>query len=256
LITQSAAGIPNGIILTDWLKINSEDIREGRKLLERILPGKSKYVVFIGRADYRKGLDALIEAFGMLPNLKEYGLIVGSVLTGEEYSRLFSLAQRFQAQDSVLLYSGWLEEKMKKQMFCASDVICLPSLYEPFGLVTLEGLAADLACQKNGVKGPVVIVGDTGGMHEVIRNGVNGFKSPMEQDRFILPPAYLSKILKLALKDDALCARISDGGAQRVQSTYFDWGHISLMIMEAYRKASANYNKWNTGGKAGPAGGA
>lgn len=244
LITQSAAGITNGIILDEWMKVNSTEIAEGKTLLQKLLPNRKKYITFVGRADYRKGIDALVEAFGKLSN-KDYGLIISSVLSTEEYQRLFSTATNLGISENVLLYNGWLEEKIKKQLFCASDVICLPSLYEPFGLVTLEGLAADLACEKNNMKGPVVVVGDTGGMHEVIRNGINGFKSPMEQEKFSLPPAYLSKVLRLVLKDEELSKKISKGGAERVKSKYFDWEFINTLFMQIYRNAIENYTKWN-----------
>ena len=176
---------------------------------------------------------------------RDCGLIISSVLSSTEYQNLLRQLQQLGIDADTVLYNGWLEEKLKKQLFCASDVICLPSLYEPFGLVTLEGLAADLACEKNGVRGPVVVVGDTGGMHEVIRNGVNGFKSPMAEEKFSLPPAYLAKILRLVLKDEELAKRISEGGAQRVKSQYFDWNHIALQIMEIYRRAARNYQMWN-----------
>ncbi len=244
LITQSVAGITNGIILDDWMKINSSDIAEGKAMLQKLMPNRKKYITFIGRADYRKGIDALVEAFGKLSN-KDCGLLISSVLSADDYQRLFTMASSLGVSENVLLYNGWLEEKIKKQIFCASDVICLPSLYEPFGLVTLEGLAADLACEKNNSRGPVVVVGDTGGMHEVIKNGVNGFKSPMEQEKFSLPPTYLSKILKLVLKDEELSDRISKGGAQRVKSQYFDWEFINTLFMQIYRKAIENYTKWN-----------
>ena len=46
LITQCAAGITNGIILTEWQKVSSQDIRDGRAVLQKLLPGKQKYVTF------------------------------------------------------------------------------------------------------------------------------------------------------------------------------------------------------------------
>jgi glycosyltransferase involved in cell wall biosynthesis len=243
LITQCAAGITNGIILTEWQKVTEQDIRDGRSVLQKLLPGKEKYITFVGRAEYRKGIDALVQAFAQVGR-RDCGLIISSVLSSNEYQDLLRQLQQLGIEADTVLYNGWLEEKLKKQLFCASDVICLPSLYEPFGLVTLEGLAADLACEKNGNHGPVVVVGDTGGMHEVIKNGVNGFKSPMAEEKFNLPPAYLAKILRLVLKDEELAKRISEGGAQRVKSQYFDWSYITLQIMEIYRRAIKNQQQW------------
>jgi len=171
------------------------------------------------------------------------GLVVSSSMSPEEYKKYYSLAVSLGIQDDVAIYNGWLDEDMKKAIFCAADVIALPSLYEPFGLVTLEALAADMACELNGLHGPTVVVGDTGGMSEVIRNGVSGFKVPMEEDSFDLRPEMLSKILRLSLSSEELHARVSKGGAERVQSRFFDWNFIVYKIFEVYRRATENYSK-------------
>ncbi len=47
----------------------------------------------------------------------------------------------------------------------ASDIVCVPSFYETFSLVHLEAMAA----------GKVAIASKTGGVTELIKNGVNGF---------------------------------------------------------------------------------
>ena len=129
-------------------------------------------------------------------------------------------------------------------MFCAADVIALPSLYEPFGIVTLEGLAADLACEKNGLKGPAVIVGDTGGMREVIKNGVNGFKVPLEEGKFDMNPAFMAKILSIVLSNDEIARNVSRGGGQRVQNPDFNWEHVATRVSEIYKRAITNHAKW------------
>ncbi len=161
----------------------------------------------------------------------------------DEYRKYYALAVSLGIQDDIAIYNGWLEEDVKKALFCASDVIALPSLYEPFGLVTLEALAADMACELNGLHGPTVVVGDTGGMSEVIRNGVSGFKVPMEEDSFEMRPELLAKILRLALSSEELHARVSKGGSERVQSRFFDWNFIVHKIFEVYGKAIENYSK-------------
>lgn len=239
LITDVAAGIPNGIILDEWKGMSEERIRFGKVVLQKILPYREKYVLFIGRADWRKGIDALIEAFAEL-KMNDVGLVLSSAFSQEDYRKYAEKIRSLGVEKGVVMYNGWLDEDLKKSLFCACDVIALPSIYEPFGIVMLEALAADLACENNQLVGPVCIVGDTGGMKEVIRNGVSGLKVPMEQDLFKMDPAFLGKMLRIALTNEALHKRISRGGATRVQSRYFDWSYNVLLLREVYKKAIGN----------------
>ncbi len=241
LLTQHVLGIPNGILLDAWKKIKAADIQMGKALYKKLLPGKPHYLFFIGRADWRKGIDALLQALSLLKKEDvNAGLVVSSSMDSDTYAAYFSLASSLGIADDVAFYNDWLPEERKKALFCAADVIPLPSLYEPFGLVTLEALAADLAAERNGLVGPTVVTSNTGGMSGILRNGMNGFKVPMEEDRFDLQPELLAKILKLVLLDEPLRAKISKGGAARVQEACFDWNHIVDWIFKAYDHAFEN----------------
>lgn len=250
LVGACVGGITNGIILDDWKKVTPERIKFGKTVLKKLLPDKKKFIVFIGRAEWRKGIDHLIDAFAMLRD-SSVGLIVSSRLSEEEYQKYYGKIVSLGIAKDVVIYNGWIEEDLKKSLFCACDVLALPSLYEPFGLVTLEGLAADLAAELQGAVGPVVVVGGTGGMKEVIKNGVNGFKVPMEHE-FELKPSLLARVLKIALSNEKLHNRISAGGARRVQQKYFDWNYIIERVFEIYGHAAANYELWRGNGKVLP----
>jgi len=239
LVGEYCAGIPNGIMLDPWRKVHIADIFKGREMLKGVFQKKS-YVLFIGRPERRKGIDELLAAMAQLRD-REIGLVVSSSMTGADYDSLLGRIRSLGLASSVAVYNGWLSDAAKRSLLCAADVVALPSLYEPFGLVTLEALAADLACEENGTTGPVAIVGANGGMNEVIRNGVNGFKAPMAS-QFELRSDHLAKIISLACSDDALRSRISKAAAERVQSPYFDWHYIVLRIAECYRRAGRNHS--------------
>lgn len=53
-----------------------------------------------------------------------------------------------------------------REVFWGSDVLTLPSLSEPFGIAAVEGLAAGLP----------VVASDTGGLAEIVEDGVSGFR--------------------------------------------------------------------------------
>jgi len=247
LVGTCIGGITNGIILDGWRKVTPERIKFGKTVFKKLLPDKKKFVLFIGRAEWRKGIDHLLEAFALLRD-SSVGLVVSSRLSEEEYQKYYSKIVSLGIAKDVVIYNGWIEEDLKKSLFCACDVLALPSLYEPFGLVTLEGMAADLAAELNGFTGPVVVVGGTGGMKEVIKNGVNGFKVPMERE-FELKPSLLARVLRIALTNEKLRRRISAGAAKRVQQKYFDWNYIIERVFEVYARAMDNYELWRGSGR-------
>ncbi|GEM_PF-1039620 len=239
MVGEYCAGIPNGIILEQWKNVHLADIFKGKELLKGMLQKKG-HVLFIGRPERRKGIDELLVAFDQLRG-KDIGLVISSSMSGADYDGLVARIRSMRLESSVAVHNGWLSDPAKRSLLCAADVVALPSLYEPFGLVTLEVLAADLACEENGAVGPVAIVGANGGMNEVIRNGVNGFKAPMAS-QFALRPDHLARIIAMSCCDTVLRARISKGGAERVQSPYFDWHYIVLRIHECYRRAGRNHS--------------
>ncbi|MBI5228901.1 glycosyltransferase family 4 protein [Candidatus Micrarchaeota archaeon] len=240
-ITHAAGGVPNGIILEDWRKMSVEKIKFGRVVLQKLLPDKKKYVMFIGRPDARKGMDQLINAFAQL-EMDNAGLILSSSLSNGESIKYNRMLEELGLKKNAIIYSGWLEEDLKKSLFCSIDVLAIPSLYEPFGLVTLEGLAADLACEVNDLPGPAVVVGDTGGMGEVIKNGINGFK--VQVTDFTLKPEDLAKVLKIVLTNDRLRKKVAKGGAESIISNNFDWNSLVFRLFEIYTGASENYGFW------------
>ena len=241
-ITQLVSGVPNGIILDSWKKVAGKKVLAGRRTLEKWLPGMKEFILFIGRMDYRKGINELIDAFASLKR-KDVGLVLITKIDEQTKQSLLNQFKKLGVAEQVHIYTDWLREDLKKSLFCASEVIALPSLYEPFGLVTLEALAADLVCYENDLLGPIVIVGNTGGMSEVIKSGVTGLKVRVHD--FKLDARELEKVLEIALQEGGLRERITANSAKRVQSPYFNWNHIVLMFFDTYAKAVANFERWH-----------
>ena len=58
------------------------------------------------------------------------------------------------------------------QLYSNCRVFCCPSVYEPFGIINLEAMAC----------GAPVVASATGGILEVVVDGVTGFLVPFEPD--------------------------------------------------------------------------
>lgn len=241
LLKDLIGGMGNGIELDGWKDITKKDIKKGRKRLNRLMPQKDNYIFFIGRPEYRKGLDFLLDAVSIHnDDYEDTGLIIASTMHEKQYREYHHKIEDMDIEDDVYILDQWLEPKEKKRLFCASDVIALPSVYEPFGIVALEGLAADYAAERNNMTGPVVVAGNTGGMDEIITSGVNGFEVPIHN--FSIDVDILNNALQEALDEDKR-KKISRNGAQRVQSKYFNWEYIFKNVLRIYNKAEENWKK-------------
>src|SRR4030043_220894 len=68
--------------------------------------------------------------------------------------------------ENKVLFMGFVDDETLVRLQKCADVSVVPSLFEPFGIVALEAMAA---------KSPVV-VSDTGGLSEIVDHDVTGVK--------------------------------------------------------------------------------
>lgn len=148
--------IPNGIDLTDW-SVAEEDSEVAR---QRWAP-TGRLAVFVGRLEWEKGVQTLIDAMPLLDSPDVHLVIAG---TGSYETALVEQARDLIEAEKITI-TGWLPHADLRALQACSDVIIVPSRYEPFGLVALEGGALDVP----------VVVADTGGLREVVDDGRAGF---------------------------------------------------------------------------------
>jgi glycosyltransferase involved in cell wall biosynthesis len=91
----------------------------------------------MGRFVKKKGFHLFLDA---LTQLKQEGVLFKAKIggDGEEKSALLALREELGLQSEVE-FSGWVANK--SEFFADSDIFCLPSLHEPFGIVLLEAFA-------------------------------------------------------------------------------------------------------------------
>jgi glycosyltransferase involved in cell wall biosynthesis len=118
--------------------------------------------LYVGRLDREKGVDLLLEAFaGVAGQL----LVVGS---GTENERLRGAA------GERVSFLGKLDRDDLPRVYAGADVLVLPSLSEPWGMVLNEGAAAGLA---------LVASDAVGAAFDLIEHGENGFRVPAGDTR-------------------------------------------------------------------------
>jgi UDP-glucose:(heptosyl)LPS alpha-1,3-glucosyltransferase len=115
--------------------------------------------VFVGSGFERKGLRAFLEALAQYKNTDAlFGIVVGKDKLLGKYQ---TLAAKLGIADRVKFTGGVSDTR---PYYAAADVFVLPTLYEPFGLVYLEAMAAGLP----------VVASTRAGAAELVREGVNG----------------------------------------------------------------------------------
>jgi UDP-glucose:(heptosyl)LPS alpha-1,3-glucosyltransferase len=119
---------------------------------------ESWVVLFVGSGFQRKGLGALLQAFGQLRDSR-----ARLIVTGRDDVRVYqALAAKLGIGDRVT----WTAPRRDvERLYAAADVVALPALYEPFGNVHLEALASGV---------PVLSSAQAGGS-EAIVSGQNGW---------------------------------------------------------------------------------
>ena len=111
-------------------------------------------VLYVGRLSPEKGVDVLLRAFdGEL-------VVAGS---GPDEARLRALAS------PRTRFLGQVDRDELPRWYAAADVLVLPSLSEPWGMPLNEAAAAGL---------PLVATDAVGAAHDLIEDGVNGFRVP------------------------------------------------------------------------------
>ena len=137
--------VPNGIDIGQWLP-SSTDTEMARENL----------VVAWGRIQYEKGFQVLTRAIRHLRNrLPDIRCVIAG--RGSYLAELQTQIDMEGVGDIVQL-AGFVPDDELRALLRRTGCVVIPSLYEPFGIVALEGMAA----------GAPTIVARTGGLAEIV----------------------------------------------------------------------------------------
>jgi alpha-maltose-1-phosphate synthase len=191
------------------------------------------YVLFVGRITRQKGVTHLVEAIRYLPRDTQVVLCAGAPDTPEIAAEMRKKVEEARALNPNVV---WIEKMVTKpeviQLYSNASVFCCPSVYEPFGIINLEAMAC---------RAPVV-ASATGGILEVVVDGVTGYLVPFDQDPATTFPSNPDKFARdLAEKISDLLAdpekarRFGEAGRKRVEET-FAWSAIADQTIQLYRQ--------------------
>lgn len=181
-------------------------------------------VLFVGRLTSVKGVVQLVQGFPeVLHAHPEARLVV--LGAGELDQTVTGLIKTLGLERQVKTCFKFVSEEERILHYAACDVAVLPSLYEPFGIVSLEAMAMEK---------PVVVGA----------SGLSGFKDQVvpsgeEQTGVHVDgrsPSDIAWGIKALLKEPDRAREMGKRGRQRVLK-YFTWERSARATLEVYQEA-------------------
>ncbi|MEG0588365.1 glycogen synthase [Aurantimicrobium sp.] len=209
--------VHNGIDVDAWAPTSNPELLE-RWGIDATRPS----VVFVGRITRQKGLPYLLEAAERLPEDVQLILCAGAPDTPEIKAEVESKVAALQSQrDGVVWITDHLPRHELAAILSSATTFVCPSIYEPLGIVNLEAMACGI---------PVVGTA-TGGIPEVVEDGVTGWLVPIEQVQDgtgtpINPEKYIT--------DLAEAMRVAVVAARERARVHFDWMAIADQTRAIY----------------------
>jgi len=112
---------------------------------------------------------------------------------------------------------GFVSDDERNRLYGMAAAAVVPSLYEPFGITALEAMAA----------GAPLIAADTGGLAEIVKNGVNGWQFYAGSSNS------LADAVLHVLHSPEGARKVAEVARREVLSTY-DWQAIARRTISVY----------------------
>jgi glycosyltransferase involved in cell wall biosynthesis len=180
-----------------------------------------KIVMFVGRGVREKGAQVLIEA---LPKVRRGYHDTKLVIAGGGYRQHLIDQANALGMGRHVYFTGFIPDDALLRLYKVADVACFPSLYEPFGIVALEAMAAHTP----------VVVSDAGGLPEVVEADVTGTVTWLNNS-----DSLAWGILR-ALHNPPFAREMADRAYERVK-TVFNWDGIAEQTEAVYTRIWKEY---------------
>lgn len=173
-------------------------------------------VLYVGRLETRKGaglfLDAVARLAPQFPHA-EFVMVGKDIPTDEGDTHRGRFQKRYEDDPGVLdkvTFAGIATEDELYQHYADCDVVCLPSMYESFGLVFVEAMTF----------GKPVIGSRAGGMVEVVVDGEQGY---------LIPPGDVDA-LTASLHKLIACPATREAFGKRSRELYLQRFSVPVMV--------------------------
>jgi glycogen(starch) synthase len=176
-----------------------------------------KLVLCVGRLVPQKGIEYFIRAIRLIARRHPEAKYV---IVGEGWSRdLLEAEARNSGHADKIRFTGFASDIEVINLMTSADVLVVPSIYEPFGIVALEGMAT----------GVPVVASQVGGLAEVIDHERTGI--------FVYPrsPESIAWGIDRILSDPDHAKWLTENAKEKLHKAY-SWEAVAMKTVEVYRK--------------------
>jgi glycosyltransferase involved in cell wall biosynthesis len=199
-----------------------DDTSDARSSVRRSRADSSPTVLYSGRFVDRKGIHELLEAIPVVlrqaPSVRF--VLAGGYGGGAEIERQWMMDTLRPYREQVR-FTGWLTPAEMAGWYAAADILVVPSWYEPFGMVVLEGMLHGLAIAASAVGGPA----------EILEHGRTGWLFPPRNS------AALADAIHTLVSDPVARRRIGDAAAHEVRQRWL-WPHLVEQMTTVYEEVA------------------
>ncbi len=189
--------LPRGIELKEFEEFDNSIFNKFYFLRDK------KYILFLSRINWKKGLDILIPSFYEISKEFKNIYLLISGPDNEGYSKIIKKTIKYYGIEDKVIFTGPLSGKEKIGILKNAEIFVLPSYSENFGLAAVEAMAC---------KTPVIISNKVGIYDEVRKN-----KAGIVVDT---NPESIYKGIKFLLENHKVKEEISINGRKLVERYY------------------------------------
>jgi glycogen(starch) synthase len=176
-----------------------------------------KLILCVGRLVPQKGIEYFIRA---IPHIAKRYPEAKFIIVGEGWSRdILEAEARASGQNRKIQFTGFASDQEVINLMSSADVLVVPSVYEPFGIVALEGMAT----------GVPVVASQVGGLSEVIEHDRTGL--------FVFPrsPESIAWGIDRVLSDPNHAKWLTENAKEKLHKAY-SWEAVAMKTVDVYRK--------------------
>lgn len=185
------------VVDNDWWTAMASRIDRRAVRSKWNIPDDASVVLFCAKLQPWKRPQDLLHAFASAGIRDSYLVYAGD---GATRGQLENEAAKLHIQERVR-FLGFVNQSALPSVYCSSDVMVLPSEYEPFGVVVNEAMLC--GC-------PVIASDHVGARFDLVREGETGFVFPMGDI------SALSTVLRDAFRSSGALKQMGDAARKRM----------------------------------------
>ncbi len=185
--------------LPTYAEVAHHSTSQHANLIEQLgIPANEKIILFFGFVRPYKGLEYLIQALPLVrQTIKAHLIVVGEFWSSPEFYQRY--AQEYAVSDAIRFINRYVPDEELAPYFALADVVVLPYISATQSAVVQLAFGF----------GKAVITTRVGGLHEVVRDGINGLVVPPQNEQALAQAIVrffqqnLRELMEAAVREDS-----------------------------------------------------